>query len=86
MMRFGGLAQAMNLIKLISSLSKHHSDPSCPIIHGNGIITLRCMVPDRQHCDTGPQTLGYVSSSMWPVHFKHRLIMVNGMVHICQSQ
>lgn len=39
MMRFGGLAQAMNLIKLISSLSKHHSDPSCPIIHGNGIIT-----------------------------------------------
>lgn len=42
-MRFGGLAQAMNLIKLISSLSKHHSDPPCPIIHGNGIITVRCM-------------------------------------------
>lgn len=84
-MRFGGLAQAMNLIKLISSLSKHHSDPPCPIIHCNGIITVRCMGPDRQHCDTGPQTLGYASTTMWPVHFKHRLIMVNGMVHICHS-
>lgn len=30
-MRFGGPAQAMNLIKLISSLSKHHSDP--PLSH-----------------------------------------------------
>lgn len=85
-MRFGGPAQAMNLIKLISSLSKHRSDPPCPIIQGNGIITPRCMGPDRQHCDSGPQTLGYAATAMRPLHFKHRLIMVNGMVHICHSR
>lgn len=58
MMRFDWPAQAMNLIKLISSLSKHHSDPSCPIIHGNGIITARRAGPDAQPRDTGPQNPG----------------------------
>lgn len=47
MMRFRGPAQVIDLIELISSLSKRHSDPSCPIIHGNEIITARRMRPDR---------------------------------------
>lgn len=33
-----------------------------------------------------PQTLGYGSVTARPVRFKQRLIMVNGMVHICHSQ
>lgn len=47
MMRFSGPAQAIDSIELISSLSKHHRDPSCPIIHGNGIITARHVGPGR---------------------------------------
>lgn len=70
MMKFRGLTQPMDLIKLISSLSKHCRACGNAIIHGAGVITgrqaLRLVHQPESGRESGPQAFtpsGYAMAS-----------------------